>query len=107
MSTYRRAVRLALIVEGVSCVGMLFEREPREVADALVDFFSLLNLPVLFLLFRVRGNIGFEVYNGRLVPSSIWGIVALLVQCALWSLVFFGLLHLGKKARLRVKHHDG
>jgi len=60
----------------------------------------------LFLLYHVHGDVGFMVYNGRLTPTSVWLVIAMLVQCALWSLVFCGLLHVEKKIRARFRHHD-
>ena len=121
MSTITRAVRLAVFVEAVSCIAMLYQGNPvsfwnswavhlgwsaRVISDALVFFFSFVHFPVLFLLYHVRGNVGLMVHNGRLTPTSIWPIIAMLVQCALWSLVFFGLLHLENKIKSRFTHHD-
>lgn len=112
----KRAIRLAVIVEGVSCAAMLYRAEPLSfwnswavslgwpthvVSDVLVSLFLLINLPVMFSLHLARGDFGFIVFNGRLTPTSIWLTIAMLVQCALWGLIFFGLLHLEQKIRAR------
>jgi hypothetical protein len=121
MSTITRAVRLAVIVEAVSCVAMLYQAEPLSswnswavsfgwstsvVSDGLVFLFCLIHFPVLFLLYHVHSDVGFMIYNGRLTPNSIWLIIAMLVQCALWSLAFFGLLVLETRIRARFIHDD-
>ena len=115
MSITARAIRLAVIVEVVSCVGMIFQTEPRgfwaELCDSLgwspfvvsrvlENFFEAFNFPALFLVFHIFGSAGFGVFNGRLVIASALGIVVLLVQCAFWTLVFFGLFHLERRVKL-------
>jgi hypothetical protein len=120
MSTITRAVRLAVIVEAVSCVAMLYQENPVSfwnswtaslgwspfaVSDALVSLFDVIHFPVLFVLYHLHIDDGSMVYNGRLIPGS-WLIIAMLVQFWLWSLVFLGLLHVEKKIRARFRHHD-
>jgi hypothetical protein len=121
MSILVRAIRLAVIVEVVSCIGMVFQTEPygfwdkwcdalgwppRAVSYVLADFFGLLNFPAVFLSYHLFGSFGFEVFNGRLVISSVLGIVVLLVQCSLWTLIFFGLFHLVRRVKLLFRRHD-
>ena len=75
MSTMTRAIRLAVIVEAVSCIAMLYQDEPlsgwnswavhlgwstRVISDVLVLLFGLIHFPVLFLLYHVRGDVGFD-----------------------------------------------
>ncbi len=117
----KRAIRLAVILEAVSCITMLYQDEPLSgwnswavslgwsthvVANVLVMFFVIVHFPVLILVHFVHGDAGFMVCNGRLTPTSVWFFIAMLLQCALWSLVFFGLMHLEKKIRARFRHHD-
>lgn len=120
MTTKVRAIRLALIVEAVSCLGMVYQSNPVSIwnswcislgwptgviSDVLLLFFGAVHTPVLLLLHLARGDVGFMIYNGRLTPTSIWLIIAMFVQCALWSLIFFGLLSLERKLRARFRHH--
>jgi hypothetical protein len=117
----KRAICLAVIVEVASCIGMIFQTEPLgfwdklcdsigwspfAVSDVLIGLFIVLNFPVVFLAHHLFGSIGIGGYNGRLIFTSLIGPVIVLVQCALWSFVFFGLLHLEKKIRARFRHHD-
>jgi hypothetical protein len=112
MSLIFRATRLATIVEAASCIGMIFQTNPygfddklcdflgwspRAVSEVLVGFSVLLNWPVEFLSFHVFGSTGFAAYNGRLVFANWVGIAVLLIQCVIWSLVFFGLLEVDPK----------
>jgi hypothetical protein len=101
MKTIVKAIRLAVVVEAASCAGFFVASEP-----TLYQFFSLLNFPVLFLSYHLFGiGIGFGGHDGRIVYYGARGYVALLVQCALWSAVFFGLMKLEEKARLFFRHH--
>jgi hypothetical protein len=121
MSTAKKAIRLALIVQAVSCLAMLYQSNPvsiwnrwcialgwstRVVSDVLVCFFFCVHFPFAFLFSWLFGSAGFEVYNGRLVFSSPLGFLVLLLQCAVWSVIFFGLFRLEERIRLRFRHHD-
>ena len=121
MSTMTRAIRLAVIVEAVSCIAMLYQSESlsgwnswcvalgcstRVVSDVLVAFFIGVHFHFIFLFAHLFGSIGFEVFNGRLVFSSPLGLLVMLLQGALWSIVFFGLLQLEKLVRLFFRRHD-
>ena len=100
MKTIIKAIRLAVIVEVASCAGMFVAWEP-----TLYQFFSLLNFSVLFLAHHSFSGIGFGGHDGRIVYFAARGYVALVVQCALWSVVFFGLMKLEEKARLFFQRH--
>lgn len=119
-SITKKAVRLAVFVDLVSCLGMIFQTEPYgfwdkvcesigwspfAVSHVLVSFFFLLHFPVAFLSWHIFGSMGFEVYNGRLVFSGPLSLLIILLQCALWSFIFLGLLHLEKRARSLFRRH--
>ena len=120
MSTINRAVRLAVIIEAVSCLAMLYQSNPvsiwnswcislgwstRAVSDVLVSFFFIVHFAGVFLFYHLFGTVGFAVYNGRLVFSSPVGFVVMLFQCTVWSMIFFGLLRLVQRLRLLFRHH--
>jgi len=121
MTTTKKAIRLALIVEGISCVAMLYQSNPlsvwnswcvslgwstRVVSDVLVFFFFIVHFPFVFLFSHLFGSIGFEVHNGRLVFNSPLGLLIMVLQSALWSLIFFGLLRLGQRVKLLFRRDD-
>lgn len=121
MSTIKRAIRLAVVIEAVSCLAMVYQSNPlsiwnswcvslgwstRVVSDVLVSFFFIVHFAVAFLFSHLFGTIGFAVHNGRLVFSSPVGFVLMLLQCAVWSIIFFGLLRLVERFRLAFRHHD-
>lgn len=120
MSAIKRAIRLAVIVQAVSCLAMLYQSNPvsvwnswcdslgwprRAVEDTLLSFFLIVH-PIALLFGWVFGGLGFEVHNGRLVVSSPLGVLVLLLQCALWSVIFLGLLRLEQRVRLLFQHRD-
>jgi hypothetical protein len=117
----KRAIRLAVIVEAVSCVAMLYQAEPLSfwnswavalgwsthvISDVLVTFFIGVHFPLVFLSSHLFGSVGFEVFNGRLVFTSPLGLLIMLIQCVLWSFIFLGLLHLEKRVKLLFRRHD-
>lgn len=117
----KRALRLAVFVEAVSCLNMLYRDNPvsfwnswcfslgwptQVVSQVLESFFEIINFPVLLLLYLGRGDLGCFWVNGRLVPTSIWLIIAILIQCVLWTTVFFGLLQIEQKIHARIKPHE-
>ena len=119
MSTVKRAIRLAVMIQAVSCLAMLYQSNPVSiwnswcislgwstgaVSHVLVSFFFIVHFAGAFLFYHVFGTGGFEVYNGRLVFSSPVGLVMMLFQCMVWSLIFFGLLRLEPRLRLLFQH---
>ena len=122
MSTItKRAVRLAVIVEVISCVGMVFQTEPYgfwdklcesvgcspfAVSDVLAAFFFIIHFPFVVLAGYLFHDPGFGVFNGRLVFTSPLGFLILLLQGTLWSFIFIGLLRLYERLKLLFRRHD-
>lgn len=111
----QRVIRLAVIVEAISCAGMIFQTEPYGIWDrlclsvgwspfavsqGLTGFFVLLHYPFVFLAAHLFHNVGFEVYNGRLVLTFPLGLLIVLLQCTLWYFIFIGLMRLCERVKL-------
>ena len=117
----KRAIRLAVIVEAISCFGMIFQTEPYgfwdklcellgwppfAVSEALAGFFVVLNFPFTFLAAHLFHDPGFEVFNGRLVLTSPLGLLIILLQCTFWIFIFIGLMRLWERVKLLFQRHN-
>ncbi|HVU07056.1 MAG TPA: hypothetical protein VHG89_00775 [Verrucomicrobiae bacterium] len=103
-NTVYRAMRLALLVEAISCVYFIWQpicmlfffsghSAPR-IGDVFSVFFLFLNFSAVFL------SRGFGVFS----VGSVFAVV--LVQSLVWTLVFAGLFRLVKWARLLFRQPD-
>lgn len=103
-STVYRAMRLALLVEAVSCIFVIWQpicmlfffsghAAPR-IGDAFSVFFLLLDFPAVLL------SRGFGTFSTGTV------VVVMLVQSFVWTLVFVGVFQLFKRARLWFRRPD-
>jgi hypothetical protein len=103
-STVYRAMRLALLVEAISCISVIWQpicmlfffsgQSAPRIGDVFSVFFALLNFPAV-LLTRGFGTFG---------TASV--VAVMIVQSFIWTLVFVGLFWLFKYARLLFRRPD-
>ena len=98
--TYR-ALFLALVVEFASCVGIYGDSFSRTTADVLVDFHLVLNLPIYVVFYLLRIGPVVQVQNGCLRLANPLSLLAITIQCCIWTWLFLVLMSLEQTLRKR------
>lgn len=96
-----RALFLAVALEFASCIGIYGDSFSRPTADVLVDFHLVLNLPVYVVFYLLGIGPVVQVQNGCLRLANPLSLLAITVQCCIWTWLFLVLMGLEQNLKRR------